>query len=428
MSSSSSLLVIGAGAAGLMAARELARGGRRVAVIEARERCGGRIHALPAGVFGYRAEAGPEFVHGAARLTRALCREAGLTVAARFGARWRVERGVFTPGRPAAHEDELERALQALDRDMPVAQFLETHLAGERYAEIRHQVTRMVQGYDAGDPKIASTFALREEWLDPEGEQQGRIVEGYGELIDFLEADARVHGASLHFEAEVVAIEDTGGGLVAQCRDGRSFDGDAAVITVPLPILREMTLPALAAERAKAAGDIGYGNVVKILLRFKTAWWADVTAENGRDLADLAFLFSDARVPTWWTQHPAEHSVLTGWYAGPRADTVKGWSQAALIAMGLESLSAIFGRSEDELRGALVAAHATNWGADPFARGAYSYATVKTAAAQAVLRQPAGRVFFSGEALHAGADRGTVEAALASGRDAARLVLGAASI
>ena len=59
-------IVVGAGAAGLMTARELARAGKRVTILEARDRCGGRIYPLPADEFGYPAEGGAEFVHGAA--------------------------------------------------------------------------------------------------------------------------------------------------------------------------------------------------------------------------------------------------------------------------------------------------------------------------------------------------------------------------
>ena len=74
------IVIIGAGAAGLMAARELARTGKKVTILEARDRCGGRIYPLPSAEFGYPAEGGAEFVHGEARVTHALLREARLSL------------------------------------------------------------------------------------------------------------------------------------------------------------------------------------------------------------------------------------------------------------------------------------------------------------------------------------------------------------
>ena len=95
------IIVIGAGAAGLMAARELGRAGKRVTILEARERCGGRIHPLPSAEFGYPAEGGAEFVHGEAPITQRLLREAGLSTLPLQGARWVVEkwrsRGAIRP-------------------------------------------------------------------------------------------------------------------------------------------------------------------------------------------------------------------------------------------------------------------------------------------------------------------------------------------
>src|SRR6266851_852829 len=90
-------LVVGAGAAGLMTAHELARAGKRVTVIEARDRCGGRIYPLPTQEFGYKAEGGAEFVHGAAPVTRALMREAGLSLSPRAGTRWSTRTGALLP-------------------------------------------------------------------------------------------------------------------------------------------------------------------------------------------------------------------------------------------------------------------------------------------------------------------------------------------
>jgi hypothetical protein len=94
--------------------------------------------------------------------------------------------------------------------------------------------------------------------------------------------------------------------------------------------------------------------------------------------------------------------------------------------MGLDSLAEIFHLPVDRIAMDLVASQAINWGCDPFARGAYSYATPKTRDAQSVLKKPnSAAIFFSGEALYAGPDMGTVEAALASGLETAQTILAA---
>jgi len=362
-------LIVGAGAAGLMSARELARAGKRVTIVEARDRCGGRIYPLPVHEFGYSAEGGAEFVHGAAPVTRAVMHEAGLSLQPRGGTRWSNRKGALSPEPPPHHWDRFYQALGAVTVDLPIAEFLETHFAEPQYDRLRRAVTRTVEGYDAADLHRASTLAIRDEWMARDDGEHGRIAKGHGALI-------------------------------------------------------EIALPPAAREQAAALADIGFGNVVKILLRFTTKWWAN---QGGRDLADLSFLLSDATVPTWWTQHPAGHPVLTGWFAGPKADRVSSLTEADLVEMGLASLAEIFDLPADRIRRTLAASRAINWGNDPFARGAYSYATPGTRAAQAALKRPdGGAIFFAGEALYAGPDMGTVEAALASGLETAQTILAAA--
>jgi monoamine oxidase len=415
-------VVVGAGAAGLMTARELARAGKRVTILEARDRCGGRIWPLPPEEFGYPAEGGPEFVHGAAPVTRALMREARLSLQPRGGTRWSTRVGALSPDESSTpHMGPFYRALEELKADLPIAEFLERHFADRRYAKLRRSVIRTVEGYDAADPQRFSTLALRDEWMARDDGEHGRITGGYGALIEFLASECRKHGAALHLAAALTAIDEAGGQVALRCRDGAAFEADAAILTVSLPLLSEIVLPPAARERAAVAADIGFGNVVKILLRFATQWWAD---HRGRDLADLSFLISDATVPTWWTQHPAEYPVLTGWFAGPKADRVSSLTEAELIDMGLASLAEIFELPVDRIRSNLVGARAINWGNDPFARGAYSYATPRTRKAQSALSEPNGSpIFFSGEALYAGPDMGTVEAALASGEHTAQTIL-----
>jgi monoamine oxidase len=416
------IVIIGAGAAGLMAARELGRAGRRVTILEARDRCGGRIDPLSAAEFGYPAEGGAEFIHGEAPVTRALLREAGISLLPIEGSRWSAEGGRLSRESPAEpHEAELQQALNDLKDDVAVAEFLRRHFGGPDYDRLRQSILRMVEGYDAADPARASTLALRDEWMGGERGTQNRIAGGYGALVDFLVAECRGHGVAIHFGAVVKAVDVAARGATVRCASGDAQACDGVVVTAPLPVLKDIVLPPAERERAAAAAHIGFGNVIKILMRFRTRWWLD----RRGDLADLSFLLSDASIPVWWTRHPADLPVLTGWFGGPKTAAMAGLGEPELIQAGLEALAGIFGAPAGQLARDLVAARAINWAHDPFARGAYSYATPDTRTAQSVLSGFDGdAILFSGEALYRGRDMGTVEAALANGRDTARAILG----
>jgi monoamine oxidase len=415
------IIVVGAGAAGLMAAREVGRAGKRVTVLEARDRCGGRIHPLPVAKFGYPAEGGAEFVHGEAPVTRALLREARLSLLTIQGTPQRLDSGKLSREESGdLHEAQLRKALQTLKDDMSVAEFLGRHFAGPEYDQLRHSIERTVEGYDAADPARASIMALRDEWMDGGRSTQARIAGGYGALIDFLSAECRDHGVAIHLGSAVSAIETADGKVMVRCVNGAVHDGDAAILTVPVPLLKQIVLPPRERERAAAVRHIGFGNVIKILLRFETRWWVD----QRKDFADLTFLLSNERIPVWWTQHPTEYPVLTGWFGGPKTEVMARFNEQELIEAGLASLANVFGLSPTEMTQDLVVAQAINWANDPFARGAYSYATPETRDAQSVLASfDGGAVLFSGEALYQGKDMGTVEAALVSGVEAARTVL-----
>jgi monoamine oxidase len=310
--------------------------------------------------------------------------------------------------------------LETLKDDMSVAEFLRLHFAGPEYDRLRHSIERMVEGYDAADPERASIMALRDEWMGGGRSTQARIAGGYGALIDFLSAECRNHGVAIHLGSAVSAIETADGKVMVRCVNGDVHDCDTVILTAPVPLLKEIVLPPQERERAAAVRHIGFGNVIKILLRFETRWWVD----RRKDLADLTFLLSDARIPVWWTQHPAEFPVLTGWFGGPKTEAMARLNEQESIEAGLASLADVFGLSPKQITQDLVAAQAINWANDPFARGAYSYATPETRDAQSVLASSdGGAVLFSGEALYRGRDMGTVEAALVGGVEAARTIL-----
>lgn len=415
------IVIIGAGAAGLMAARELARAGKRVTIIEARTRCGGRIDPLPIEQFGYAAEGGAEFVHGEAPVTRALLTEAGLKLQDVEGRQVSFDQDTMTRGdRDSSHEAELREALRAIQDDVSIATFLREHFSSREYEPMRRSILRMVEGYDAADPERASTLALREEWLGGERHPQARIIGGYACLLDHLQRQCVAHDVAFRFGCTATAVDDIETALTIRCSHGETHRAHAAVLTVPLPLLGKIALPPAARMRADAAGQIGYGNVIKLLLRFESRWWI----EQRRDLSEVSFLLSQQTIPVWWTQYPAEHAALTGWLGGPRTARLAGLGERELIEAGLDSLAHIFKQTRDELARRMLAARAINWANDPFALGAYSYATPQSRKAQAALAgDETDTILFSGEALYRGRDMGTVEAALASGLESAQRLL-----
>ena len=205
----------------------------------------------------------------------------------------------------------------------------------------------MKRWYPRTNPKRASILALRDEWMDGGRSRQARIVGGYGALVDFLTGECRNRGVAIHLCSAVSAMEESDGRSVVRCSNGDAHECDAVILTVPLPLLKEIVLPPAERERVAAAANIGFGNVIKILLRFETRWWGD----KRKDLADLTFLLSDARIPVWWTQHPAEHPVLTGWFGGPKTETMASLNEQELIEAGLASLANIFDLDPKQLMG-----------------------------------------------------------------------------
>lgn len=417
------IIIIGAGAAGLMAARTLSAAGKQVIILEARDRIGGRIWPLSAGSFGYEAQAGAEFVHGEALVTKSLAQVAGMTLIETEGDMWSSRDGELTiNGVLIPDQDILRDKLRALEEDMPISSFLDRHFSQEHFAPLRKAILDMVQGYDAADPERVSTFELRDEWLGGDVWKQYRIKEGYGALLAFLESECRKNGTEIHLNTHVQKIETNGTVVKAHDSGGVIYEGTKVVVTVPLPILSDITFVPPIPEKIYAASKMGYGGVIKILLRFKDQWWTNTL---GKDFSEMDFMFSDGEVRTWWTQHPLPYPVLTGWVAGPHAEKLKGRSDDDILDIAMNSLSTIFKVPVDTLYKELVRPMIANWPADPYARGAYSYATPASRASRTEILKPVfGTIFFAGEALYEGKETATVEGALASGLSTAHKILG----
>jgi monoamine oxidase len=424
------IIIIGAGAAGLMAARELGRHGIDTTILEARDRTGGRILTLENSGFSKPVETGAEFIHGDDLVeTLQLLSEAGISYLPLEGDIWRDRKGTLRKEEDFMEGGALlETRLQELKADMPISAFLDQHFPGNDYAELRNSVKGFVEGYDAADTNRASTFALRDEWSGGD-KQQYRTNGGYTAMVELLENQCRQAGCDVRLSSVVKKIRFMQDNVEITCADGAVYEAGKVIVTVPIGILQGSADTAAGIaffppidEKLLYAQQIGSGTVIKILLEFKTAFWED--AIPGKKLDKLGWLFSDKLIPTWWSQYPDKTPLFTGWLAGPRADRFKDAEDAVILQEALQALGSIFNRESENLRGLLTAWRVVNWKSDPFSMGAYAYATVETDEAKKHLNDPVnGQVYFAGEALFEGGHMGTVEGALLSGKSVARQIL-----
>lgn len=416
-------LVIGAGAAGLLAALEIALTGRKVAVLEAKARPGGRIYSVEKK--GRWLELGAEFVHGDLPVTEELFKKAGIKTVPVKGSVWRHKDGQLQQqGDFIEDEDALEKKFQALEKDKPVARFLRDDLAGENYSNLRFSLKNYVEGYYAAAIEKASTKALCEELTSGE-EEQYRVDGSYYRLVDYLEKEGRQRGVQFFFSHPVTQLQWKKGAAVA-ITESETFAAAKVLITVSIGVLKNEGItffPALPAVK-RAVRQLGYGHVVKVVLQFKRPFWKDRSVTGDRDLSDLNFLFSTEAIPTWWTHHPKNDAVLVGWLGGPRAEQMQLLDSKEITGKALESLSRIFSLDPAYLPKQCTGIELYNWSADPHFCGAYAYEVVNGHDLITALQQPVSEtLFFAGEGLHTGPQIGTVEGALVSGREAAQRLI-----
>jgi monoamine oxidase len=431
---STDVIIIGAGAAGLMAAYILVKAGTTVTVLEARSRLGGRIHSLNKEQSFTHAEVGAEFVHGNLPITLGLLKEAGIGTTGVTFEMWQHHNGTFKQSEEFVEGwDAFLEKLNQLQEDMPLDDFLQQNFAGEEHAKMRSQIENYVAGYDTADVKDASAFSLRNEWNHEDEDAQHRVKGGYSAMIDYLADSCRNAGNNIQLNAVVNKIDWQANKVSATTVDGVVYEAQRIIIALPLGVLKAQNgakgaiqfNPPLE-EQTIAINSMGFGSVIKILLEFDDIFWEGdaVTRLAGADLSTMGFLFADEDIPTFWTQSPAHTPLLTGWLGGPAAAAMKETSDEDILQLTLSSLGHIFKMDINTIKDKLVAWHVANWASMPFTRGSYAYDTVASPQARKILQHPVqNTVYFAGEYLYDGAAMGTVEAALTSGKNTAQKLL-----
>jgi monoamine oxidase len=426
------VVVIGAGAAGLAAARHLAERSFRVIVLEARDRIGGRVSSLPGARASVPVELGAEFIHGPAPETRALLREAGAAAIDVGGEGWSCDAG----GELRREDDRFSKSAELFEQtrslavDESVDEFLRRF---EKDATMRDAVATaraFVEGFDAADPAIASARSIADELRSGVDSTVARPLGAYPPIFARLHDACTAAGVVTSLSTIVRRVGWRSGDVAVDVRTAAGEEGTirarATIVTLPVGVLRhrgqsEVVFdPALPEAKRAALANIEMGDVVKVVLTFRSAFWERV--HDGLYHDGAFFRCKDQTFAAYWTQLPVRSELVVAWLGGPRATALSGLSQDELVERALGGFGALFHETalaREEFVGGVM----HDWRDDPFARGAYSYLAAGGGDARLALAAPLdATLFFAGEATSNDGQGGTVNGALESGERAAREV------
>ena len=429
------VVIVGAGAAGLAAARSLAERSIRVIVFEAKDRIGGRVMWKSLGTAGVPAELGAEFIHGDAPETTALMRAAGLHKVETGASSWRCRAdGSLAPDDDDFDPGDIFAAARSLREDESVDTFLHRFASDPAMrAQVRRART-FVEGFEAADPTLASARAIADEIHSGVDSASSRPVESYAPLFASIFERCVRAGADIRFDAAVERIVWNANGVSIDVRTAggpSTVRARCAIVTVPIGVLRQSPgaarlafEPPLPAEKRAAIHGLEMGHAVRVALAFKTPFWERL--EGGR-YRDAAFFRCEAGTyNALWTQMPLRGRTIVAWAGGPRAAALAGTSAHERIERARDEFGAIFG-ARDLARREFEDGATHDWSADPFFCGAYSYVITGAGNARNALGTPIGNtLFFAGEATATDGQGGTVSGAFGTGMraadDAARVV------
>lgn len=438
MEDQANVIVVGAGVAGMTAAIELAKAGMKVAIVEARDRIGGRVFTRQDSVTKAAIELGAEFIHG--RPPEIMDQLRGLHVEAipSSGDDWCEKQGQLTPCDLFSDVDELLERMDDRGLDEPFLDFIE-HCCPDASQETKERARRYITGFHAADPAKISVHSLVRGLRADErigGEQSFRIPGGYAVLINNFQKLLSALAVPIHLNTVVQKVRWKGAEVVLDCHkdDGhQSYCARQVLMTLPLGVLQAGTeeagavnfIPELPVQKQKALKNLAMGKVMRVTLRFRTRFWDELRPNGSTSLSNMRFLFSQQNwFPTWWTTMPPKNPMLTGWAPFHCAEELSGQDPSVILSSAFETLRVLFKLGEQEIEDLTESAAYHDWQTDPFSRGAYSYVKAGGDSAQADLAAPLGEtLFFAGEATDVSGYHGTVHGAIASGQRSAREIL-----
>jgi monoamine oxidase len=429
--------IVGAGLAGLVAAREVNRHGAEAIVFEPRDRVGGRVWTLRDFGGGRHAEAGADLIESDQESVLDLARQLGCEPV-------RILRAGF--GFHAAGDARFRRGMSGWDRiakrlqrdvdayfvseqrwDTAIARSFARRSVAQWMHEVRasgdeRRLLTGMRGFFLADPDELSLLMLVDQvaaWGNPAEAQMWRLRGGNDELPRRLASKIR---GSIRLKTAVLSIETMRSGVrvkVAKVADERSRSrrsevrADYAVVTAPASTLRDVSFnPPLPGRQREAIERLAYGRATRVLAEFKRRFWRG-------PLTPLAF-GTDADTGAVWDgneQQPGPGGILSFLAGGSASEGLQ-----RLVSQGGRALTRELAWLGSE-RQAPRAVRMVVWEADPWARGGYAFFRAGyDPELRSWLSRPHGRIVFAGEHTSI-RGQGYMSGAVESGRRAAEEIV-----
>ncbi len=376
--------IVGAGAAGVTAARALQKLGKSFVILEARDRIGGRTFTDTS--LGAPFDAGALYIHWAERnpwrdIADALKVPTIDSSAIRGGSRFfdngaQSERG---GGRGRGGFQEIMKLFDTDEGDVPDVSLVQrvAHLGDG--AQSVSGIARMALG---DEPENISALDYARLWSGDDLV----VPSGYGDLVGLY-----ARGLDIRLSTPVTAIDTSGAGVALDTPGGR-LRTRAAILTVPVGVLKAGGVrftPELPVSTQEGINGLGMGALSKIGLRFDgNRFGLKAPTDVWERLGPRASINFDC-----WS---FDRDIVVAYFGGDHARDVVGRGSKEAVAYVLDEFVKIIG---PEARKSFVGAVMHGWSVDPWSMGCYSHALPGHADARAKLKQPvAERLFFAGEA------------------------------
>jgi monoamine oxidase len=408
---SQKIIIIGAGAAGLAAGHFLHKSGIECTILEASNRYGGRVwsnHTLaPIPV-----ELGAEEIHGENSAWYWLLQTSDIDLYNynEDTTDFYFFENALIPESILEKREDFQQAVNYWDvllehqgkEALPLHIWLKKQ---EKFGEMTPFLKAWIEnayGAPSSQLNIPDMVKVGNSWNS--GEEDFVLEkEAYQTALGKIFKDALPF---IQYEKIVQKIDYQGDKIKVHTQDNQVWEADKVLITIALPQLQKQAIefiPALPSEKIRAIEHLKIGNVIKLTIRFREAFWSE----------DSNSIYSGGEIPEFYTSSKDDTPLLTAYIGGDAADSLSKLGETATLEIALKSLSKLYNEPIERL----YEGHTfTDWQKIPFVEGAYSYPHLHAERYRPLLARPVEeKLFFAGEATnyhgHAGTVHGAIESA-----------------